>query len=76
MPLAFSIMLGLEIISLLIMGAVILEFQHTRGKYEHLVHTLEEHSAIGKEKLSLLLVWLYIGGFAVLSALGFLMLLW
>lgn len=76
MSLAFSIMLGLEIISLLIMGAVILEFQHTRRKYEHLVHTLEENSSIGKEKLSLLLIWFYVGGLLVMSALGFLMLLW
>ncbi len=69
-------MLGLVIISLLIMGAVILEFQHTRRKYEHLIETLEAHSSLGKERLSLLLAWFYIGGFVVLSALGFLMLLW
>ena len=73
---ALSLMLGLEIVSLLVMGAVIWEFQHTRKKYAHLIHALEAHSRIGKETLSWILVWFYVGGFVLLSILGFLMLLW
>ena len=73
---AFSLMLGIEIVSLLVLGVVILEYQHTRKKYAQLIHALEAHSSIGKETLSWVLVWFYVGGIIALSILGFLMLLW